>query len=117
MKILAVNLYSNKQQIQSRPAFGDADEWPDDPWDVEKAKVHEEFSREYDKLEKQYKRGEISQRRFYREKDDLFEWLVEQKEAIMAKYRKMTINHLFEKKVEELPAKKPSFVKKLLQIK
>ena len=24
MKILAVNLYSNKQQIQSRPAFGDS---------------------------------------------------------------------------------------------
>ena len=117
MKILAVNLYSNKQQIQSRPAFGDADEWPDDPWDAEKAKVHEKFSREFDNLEKQYERGEISQRRFYRERDDLFEWLAEQKEAITDKYRKMTINHLFEKKVEELPAKKPSFIKKLFQIK
>ena len=117
MKILAVSFYSNKQQIQSRPAFGDADEWPDDPWNAEKAKVQEEFRREYDKLEKQYERGEISQRRFYRERDDLFEWLAEQKEAIMDKYRKMTINRLFEKKVEELPAKKPSFVKKLLRIK
>ena len=117
MKILAVNLYSNKQQIQSRPTFGDIDEWSNDPWEEEKLAVQEEFRRELDNLEKQYRRGEISQRRFYRERDDLFEWLAEQKEAVMAKYSKMTINHLFEKKVEELPAKKPSFIKKMLHIK
>lgn len=117
MKIQAINIYTQKKFYTKHISFGDVDEWPDAPWNAEKAKVHEEFSREYDKLEKQYERGEISQRRFYREKDYLFDWLVEQKEAIMAKYRKMTINHLFEKKVEELPAKKPSFVKKLLRIK
>ena len=45
------------------------------------------------------------------------EWTAEQKKAIMDKYRKMTINRLFEKKVEELPTKKPSFIKKLFRIK
>ena len=39
----------------------------------------------------------------------MFIWLEREKEAIMAKYRKMSINHLFEKKVEELPAKKSFF--------
>ena len=114
MKIQAINAYNQKNLIQKQVSFGDIDEWPDDPWKAEKDKVQEEFRREYDKLEKQYEKGEISKRRFYREKDDLFEWLVEQKEAIMAKYRKMTINRLFDKKVEELPAKKPSFVKNSL---
>ena len=117
MRILAINLYSNKNQNQPKLAFGDADEWPDDPWNAEKDRVQEDFRREYDNLEKQYRRGEISERHFYREKDDLFRWLAEQKEAIMNKYRKMTINHLFDKKVEELPAKKTSFIKKLFLIK
>ena len=121
MKIPAINAYFQKNLAQKQISFGDADEWGGDkcfdPWVYEINDAHEQWSQEYNKLREEFNKGLISWSRYQFKEKKLHEWLEREKEAIMAKYRKMTINHLFEKKVEELPAKKPSFIKKLLRIK
>ena len=115
MKIQSINMYQSKNLVQKQVSFGDADEWPDDPWHAEINEVHDEFSREYNELEKKKMKGEISDRRFFKEKDALFKWFSEQKVAIMEKYHNMAINkYLYP---EEVVVKKPSFLKRLLRLK
>lgn len=114
MKILAVNLYSNKQQIQSRPAFGDST-------DIGGCEPSE-YERKMRLLEDSYIRGcrQIKNNRLeaikkwgadaaqeYNEQLAVLEvWFLDQKQALKDKYTVVA------KKV-----KKPSYIKRLFHIK
>lgn len=112
MKLLPVNMYSQRNLIQKSVTFREIDEWPDDPWNAEKEVVDKKVRTELDKLYKQHKNNEISDRCLFKETDALYEWARKEKNAIMEKYRKLCINY----QPEEFVVKKP-FWKRLLHIK
>ena len=114
MKILAVNLYSNKQQIQSRPAFGDStDIGGCEPSEYERrmSSLEDSYIRTYrqieeNRLEAIKKRG-IDAAQEYNEQLAVLEvWFLEQKQALKDKYTVVS------KKI-----KKPSYIKRLFHIK
>ena len=114
MKILAVNLCSNKQQIQSRPAFGDStDIGAYEPSEYERrmSSLEDSYIRRCrqikdNRLEAIKKKG-IDAAQEYNEQLAVLEvWFLEQKQALKDKYTVVS------KKI-----KKPSYIKRLFHIK
>ena len=95
MKILAVNLYSNTQQIQSRPAFGDSTNisgYEPSEYERRMSSLKDSYKRkcrpiEDKRLEALKKRDMYATQECNKQLAVLEVWFLEQKQALKDKYK------------------------------